>query len=648
MYKLPVLREDRRLLRDHRRTPEDAQALSIKVVKKACRALRERCQSLRSVALEQLESITTARYQYRPLNRSRQEIRLLILEPSSGNSTLRCTLEHKFLDVKPPPSFETISYVCGDPSKKKTIFLNGHGIRAMATSEAALRRMRLRDEPRTLWIDSICIDQNNTDERGQQVGMMYQIYSLTFRNLIWLGPYDDIIAEAVTAMNAILQEIAIETRDYADFEELVMDHNQVYRWSQIPLSSTTDGLAFLRILDIPWFSRLWIVQEASLAPSSVCHYSELELPLISILRSARWLYYKWYKLPRASEPAHQCLGTTASMFDLVDRKYGVLRTTAHLMSMANLLRNLRTLQTFDRRDKVYALIGLWQMLTKTATLPDVLRPDYNLGVCEVFVAGVRFAIKEIKSLGMLENICQPSREAQWPSWLPVIDRDPYGKDEPYPMTGEPFDVDNMVRMILKKDPQKPNDLIVSGVLLDIIVQVTPAIASDTRVRRFQALVAHLEHLECDETRISLILLAGSVRGTRIAPEQALQCYRDFKAYLNGNAFFPPKLQDLAPSASDEDRSASGYWEEANERCAYRRVFHTAHGLPGLGPQCTQPGDVVTILYGCRLPMVLRPLPGLPKGSYQLLGASYVYGIMDGEAVRRHKEMGLEDDVFRIV
>jgi len=46
--------------------------------------------------------------------------------------------------------------------------------------------------------------------------------------------------------------------------------------------------------------------------------------------------------------------------------------------------------------------------------------------------------------------------------------------------------------------------------------------------------------------------------------------------------------------------------------------------------------------------VMRPLPGLPEGRYSLLGTSYVYGIMDGEAVRRHKETGLEDDVFRIV
>jgi len=69
---------------------------------------------------------------------------------------------------------------------------------------------------------------------------------------------------------------------------------------------------------------------------------------------------------------------------------------------------------------------------------------------------------------------------------------------------------------------------------------------------------------------------------------------------------------------------------------------------GLGPRCAQPGDVIAILYGSKFPMVMRPLPGSPEGSYRLLGTSYVYGIMDGEAVHRHREMGREDDDFRIV
>lgn len=227
----------------------------------------DRCQTPNSDALEQPEPTGTTRYQYRSLDRSRQEIRLLTLEPGSGTDIIRCTLKHAFLDATPPPLYENISYVCGDPSNKNTILLHGHETQAMETSEAALRRMRLPDKPRISWIDSICIDQNNTDERGHQVGIMRRIYGTTSQNLVWLGPYDNTIAESINAMEVMLQEVAIEARDYADFGKFSFENDRFPRFSKDRVSNTVGCLALLRLLDNPWSTRLWIVQEASLAPS---------------------------------------------------------------------------------------------------------------------------------------------------------------------------------------------------------------------------------------------------------------------------------------------------------------------------------------------------------------------------------------------
>ncbi|ORX94551.1 heterokaryon incompatibility, partial [Clohesyomyces aquaticus] len=52
---------------------------------------------------------------------------------------------------------------------------------------SAFRRLRSRSEPRTLWIDSICIDQSNTDERSEQVHIMADIYKFAPRAVVWLG-----------------------------------------------------------------------------------------------------------------------------------------------------------------------------------------------------------------------------------------------------------------------------------------------------------------------------------------------------------------------------------------------------------------------------------------------------------------------------
>jgi hypothetical protein len=88
--------------------------------------------------------------------------------------------------------------------------LHGHETDILASSEAVLRRMRLPASKRVLWLDSICIDQGDTLERGHQVGMMYEIYANTVRNLIWLGPDDGHTAQAIHEIKALLSEITTE------------------------------------------------------------------------------------------------------------------------------------------------------------------------------------------------------------------------------------------------------------------------------------------------------------------------------------------------------------------------------------------------------------------------------------------------------
>ena len=348
------------------------------------------------------------------------------------------------------------------------------------------------------------------------------------------------------------------------------------------------------------------------------------------------------------------------MFDSIDMIYGRFHIKFGGPVMVNLLRRFGRLRTFDRRDCVFAILGLWQMFTGTKVLPHTLVPDYNLGVNEVYRISVQHAIEESDSLSPLEWINEPPREAQdvswssWPSWVPAIDRRNGLKNGPREFLAI-FNADDEALMIQKKD----YDLIVSGVLLDNVTErtptLTPYLASPSDM---QTLLEDMERprrgygvetlAAGSEMRTSLVLLGGSFRYTRIDHRQALQGYLGFKKHLKKHKEFPPKPRDLASRLFKGHTSVCEYWEGFWKAARYRAVFYTATGHMGLGPRCTQPGDIVAILYGSILPMVMRPLPGLPKGSYRLLGVCYVYGIMNGEAVRRHKEMGLKDEAFCIV
>jgi hypothetical protein len=70
------------------------------------------------------------------------------------------------------------------------------------------------------------------------------------------------------------------------------------------------------------------------------------------------------------------------------------------------------------------------------------------------------------------------------------------------------------------------------------------------------------------------------------------------------------------------------------RCESRRAFVTKQGYLGLGPDATQAGDVVVILFGSNVLFVLRESM---KDKFQVVGECYIYGIMDGEAIAENRQ-----------
>jgi hypothetical protein len=85
----------------------------------------------------------------------------------------------------------------------------------------------------------------------------------------------------------------------------------------------------------------------------------------------------------------------------------------------------------------------------------------------------------------------------------------------------------------------------------------------------------------------------------------------------------------------------------HDALVYRRLFITKSGTLGLGPRTMSPGDSIVILYGHNMPVVLRQLE-FTEGKYKFVGACYVYGVLDGEAVHAHREAGASEIMFTLV
>ncbi|KAF3761982.1 HET-domain-containing protein, partial [Cryphonectria parasitica EP155] len=128
---------------------------------------------------------------YAGLNGSRSQIRFIHLLPGSFNEAIRCNLETITLSMDTTLPFEALSYVWGNDEPRKFILLNGQPWPVGRNLAHILRRLRYEDRARSLWVDEVCINQDDVDEKFHQVRLLAKVYKQSARCLIWLGNVDE-------------------------------------------------------------------------------------------------------------------------------------------------------------------------------------------------------------------------------------------------------------------------------------------------------------------------------------------------------------------------------------------------------------------------------------------------------------------------
>lgn len=148
---------------------------------------------------------------YEPLPSGRY-IRFLLLEPGEPDDPIVCKLHTSELDEA---NFEALSYVWGTPSMTERISCNNESIYITVNLMNALVQARNRFKPRALWVDAICINQEDREEKGLQVALMAEIYKRSTCTVICLGrndaqthavPAADLLADVNAMMDRVLQD----------------------------------------------------------------------------------------------------------------------------------------------------------------------------------------------------------------------------------------------------------------------------------------------------------------------------------------------------------------------------------------------------------------------------------------------------------
>ncbi|KAF2146189.1 uncharacterized protein K452DRAFT_198130, partial [Aplosporella prunicola CBS 121167] len=119
---------------------------------------------------------------YERLDLGSQHIRLLVLFPGRWTDPLSCALS--LVSLNDRPIYEAVSYAWGNRTSRRTIHLDDRLYSVTAALEIVLRHPT---KARIIWVDALCINQSDPEERTHQVNMMCAIYSLAQEVFLFLG-----------------------------------------------------------------------------------------------------------------------------------------------------------------------------------------------------------------------------------------------------------------------------------------------------------------------------------------------------------------------------------------------------------------------------------------------------------------------------
>lgn len=346
------------------------------------------------------------RYKYVPLDRSKNSIRLLHFQDQSSSSTptesarsstavepVQCVLETHDLDQCIP--YVALSYAWGQqPFPSHHVLVNKKLMPVGENLHSAMHVLRNKSQiqftgdaereadliNRHFWIDAICINQDDDDERSHQVNLMARIFSQAKCVIAWLGPnsFDSSLGIRALTVGHILENSIDDVRDvhmsHSDQEHVLREGYRAARRAQN---------AAIHLLNRSYWGRMWVVQEFLLPKNLMilCGHNgvwweRMEQSLLS--KSRMELALIWSRGRGSLVTDHR----ETSWWNLSEARrrwqagaIGQEIRVSHTLDQ--LLSQFHRQKSRDVRDRVYALLSLVKMPPTVAT-SRVLAVDYTV------------------------------------------------------------------------------------------------------------------------------------------------------------------------------------------------------------------------------------------------------------------------------
>jgi Heterokaryon incompatibility protein (HET) len=467
-------------------------------------------------------------------------IRLLKIQGAPDQKTkIACTLQT--VDLVEHPRYRTLSYTGGpavraigsenrpsSPGQGQQILCNDQLFFVTQNLQDALLELRQSVFTNWLWVDAICIDQSNADERAHQVSAMGRIYRSATETIAWLGKDESGTDDVQWGIEVMIPKLLERGSAFWDSRPLTDPELETV----FGVENLSDRLVGIKkfLATRRWFDRAWVAQEVALAPAVFVRagkqqFSWTDLTNLSIVLSrVSWdnelvprlpEFEKGYSAAKAflenmhglrdlihrevvghvSQPASEM----REIYKFLQARYGT-KTELELAAawLAHLLSLVRSMGSSEKHDKIYSIIGVANVFS--SRIGEFVMPDYHMPFEMVSTSLTAALLLSSRYLTILTHVGDISNNqlTNIPSW--VVDYSSTNATTPILTLGEGqathFDASLTSESL--PFPRKIEDtrLTLMGARFDHLTLVSPAtlaqVVEDTSVfEDFLNCVAHL-------------------------------------------------------------------------------------------------------------------------------------------------------------
>lgn len=363
-------------------------------------------------------------YPYSPVYSTPQQpaFRLLVIFSGLPDDPLTGILVDQVLDLtgQSEPFWTAVSYAWKGQKASEILNVDDQYLPITSNVAQIIRDLRKPDQHITLWIDAICINQEDEDEKRSQIPIMQEIYGKAKEVVVWLSPSAGVSPADLTLISRWLDEKGGDRE--RDMPAVALDvafrqDHPGFEWYS----------PFHRLAKCEWFQRIWVIQEVVVAQHVYFHILE-ERFTWDFICSATLRFLSGFQMkPALQQTLDQCCvgglrkdyGTEThqaiAMLRLVHRLRTGWPNHTNNLAPSEVVHLCRHQLATKPADMIYGVSGLFAHYHRPAG-GELLEIDYRRSSFQVYQNFAIWCMETENNLDVIAQLRNEGGASRWRNW----------------------------------------------------------------------------------------------------------------------------------------------------------------------------------------------------------------------------------------